>query len=132
MKYLFDQYELDLAQHVLSRDGVGITIEPQVFEVLATLVSRSDQLVTKQDLIDLVWGGRFVSDSALSSRIKSARQAIDDDGKRQRLIRTIHGRGFRFVGEVQEQQQTTTPAVGKRDSLPTVAVLPFDNLSAGF
>ena len=71
-------------------------------DVLDYLVRHRDRVVPKTELLDEIWGDRFVSESALSSRIKSARRAIGDNGRDQRLIRTIHGRGFRFVGEVLE------------------------------
>ena len=132
MIYQFEEFSLDPDAMRLSRNGHQVTLEPQVFEVLAVLVSRHEQLVTKQDLIDLVWGGRFVSDSALSSRIKTARQIIGDDGKQQRLIRTVHGRGFRFVGEVHATEPSAFPAPSSTppSSQPSVAVLPFENLSS--
>src|SRR5262245_57735175 len=83
----------------LERDGAIVPVEPQVLEVLCYLVANRDRMVPKTELLDEVWGDRFVSDSALTSRIKSARRAIGDNGRDQRLIRTVHGRGFRFVGE---------------------------------
>ncbi len=95
----FDDFELDLALHELRRDGERVHVEPQVFDVLAHLAIRRGTLVTKEELLDEVWGDRFVSDSALSSRIKAARQATGDDGRTQRVIRTVHGRGFTFVAE---------------------------------
>ncbi len=96
----FDGCELDLALHELRRDGERVHVEPQVFDVLAHLARRRGALVTKEELLDEVWGDRFVSESALSSRIKAARQATGDDGRAQRVIRTVHGRGFTFVAEV--------------------------------
>ena len=131
MIYQFDDYRLDVSKMALTRGGEAVPMEPQVFDVLAALVSRPEQLVTKQDLIDLVWGGRFVSDGALSSRIKSARKVIGDDGSQQRYIRTVHGRGFRFIGEiVQTDEVTTAQVVVQSKQQPTVAVLPFENLSS--
>lgn len=102
MEVTFADVVLDPDRHELARGGEPIGIEPQVFDVLAYLVAHRDRMVPKTELLDEIWGDRFVSDSALSSRIKSARQAIGDNGRDQRLIRTIHGRGFRFVGEVDE------------------------------
>lgn len=97
----FDDCELDLALHELRRGGERVHVEPQVFDVLALLASRRGTLVTKETLLDEVWGDRFVSESALSSRIKAARQATGDDGRAQRVIRTVHGRGFTFVADVE-------------------------------
>jgi pimeloyl-ACP methyl ester carboxylesterase/DNA-binding winged helix-turn-helix (wHTH) protein len=94
----FADCELDVAAHEVRRDGRPCPVEPQVFDLLVYLARNPGRLVSKDELIAEVWGGRIVSDAALSSRIKSARRAIGDDGEQQRFIRTVHGRGFRFVG----------------------------------
>jgi predicted ATPase/DNA-binding winged helix-turn-helix (wHTH) protein len=98
----FERCELDLGRHELRRDGEIVKIEPQVFDVLVALADRQGQLVTKNELLDTVWGSRFVSESALTSRIKAARKAVGDDGQQQRVIRTVHGRGYLFVPECAE------------------------------
>src|SRR5262245_14168748 len=98
--FLFDRCELDLGTVELRVEGQARAVEPQVFDVLAFLVRHRDRLVPKEELLDAVWQHRFVTDSALSSRIKSARAAIGDDGRAQRLIRTVHGRGYQFVADV--------------------------------
>ena len=92
--------ELDLERMVLRRDGVEAPVEPQVFDVLAYLALHRGKLVRKEELLDEVWGDRFVSESALTTRIKSLRQAVGDDGNRQSVIRTVHGRGYEFVAAV--------------------------------
>ena len=102
----FEDLELDLAQVELRRSGVRVPVEPQVFEVLAYLVKHRDRVVPKEELMDTVWGGRFVSETAVTSRIKQARHAIGDDGQAQRLIRTVHGHGYRFVGPAREAVPT--------------------------
>lgn len=96
----FGDYELDLALHELRHGGERVHVEPQVFDVLAYLADNRGKMVPKEELLDEVWGDRFVSESALSSRIKAARQATGDDGRRQAVIRTIHGKGFTFVAPV--------------------------------
>lgn len=98
--YTFEDCELDLAQFELRRHGSVVHVEPQVLEVLAHLVANHDRLVPKTELLDTVWGDRFVSESALTSRLKQARRAIGDDGQHQRVIATVHGRGYRFVAPV--------------------------------
>jgi pimeloyl-ACP methyl ester carboxylesterase/DNA-binding winged helix-turn-helix (wHTH) protein len=98
--FSFEDLELDLDTVELRRSGVRVPIEPQVFEVLAYLVTHPERVVAKEELMDNVWGGRFVSETAVTSRIKQARQAIGDSGQAQRLIRTVHGKGYRFVGSV--------------------------------
>jgi class 3 adenylate cyclase/DNA-binding winged helix-turn-helix (wHTH) protein len=114
MIYRFGDHELDLDRYELRRDGTVVELEPQVFDVLAYLVEHRDRVVTKAELLDEVWGDRFVSESALTSRMKQARRAIGDDGRTQGMIRTAHRRGYRFVAPVTEAGSTeagsTTPA----------------------
>ena len=105
MIFRFGEYEVDIARQELRRAGVVIHIEPQVFDVLAYLVRNRDRIVGRKELIDTVWQGRVVSEAALSSRISAARHAIGDTGNDQALIRTLHKRGFRFVGEVDETRR---------------------------
>jgi len=101
MVFVFDECELDVAGVELRVRGEPCPVEPQVFDVLVFLVRHRDRVVPREELLDEVWETRFVTDSALSSRIKSARRAIGDDGRTQRLIRTVHGRGYQFVGAVE-------------------------------
>lgn len=100
VRFKFGDYELDLEMFELRYRGSSRPLEPQVFDVLAYLVAHHGRVVTKEELLDSVWGDRFVSESALSTRIKAARRAVGDDGRRQELIRTVHGRGFRVVADV--------------------------------
>jgi DNA-binding winged helix-turn-helix (wHTH) protein/pimeloyl-ACP methyl ester carboxylesterase len=102
MRYRFGDCSLDTDLFELRRAGEPVKVEPQVFDVLACLLRHRDRLVTKEELLDSVWGDRFVSESALTSRMKAARRALGDDGQEQRYIRTIHGRGYRFVATVEE------------------------------
>jgi TolB-like protein len=117
-------------------------MEPQVFDVLVYLVLNRDRVVSKDDLFASVWGGRIVSDSTLTSRINAARKAIGDNGKKQKLIRTIARKGFRFVGDVREPATATParsdPADENREpprpplplpDRPAIAVLPFTNMT---
>ena len=106
----FEDFELDTQQSELRRRGEPVALEPQVFELLLYLVENGDHVVSKDDIIEHVWHGRIVSDSALSSRINAVRKALDDDGKSQRLIRTISKRGFRFIGELAGLSQTASGA----------------------
>ncbi len=121
--FRFEQYELKTSSFELLDDGVPVRIEPQVFDVLAYLIEHRDRVVSKEELLDNVWGDRFVSESALTTRIKMARRAVGDDGRTQRLIRNTHGRGYQFVGEVIEDggNETTAPP-GTEAPQQTVAV----------
>ena len=102
MRYRFEDAELDTAVFELRVLGDRVPVEPQVFEVLAYLVEHRDRLVPRTELLDAIWNDRFVSDGALASRITAARAAIGDDGRSQRCIRTVHGRGLQFVAPVEE------------------------------
>ena len=102
--YAFGDYELDTRLHELRRAGDRLHVEPQVFDVLAHLFASRDRLVTKEELLDQVWGHRYVAPTTLNSRIKHARQAVGDDGSAQRVIRTVHGLGFRVVAHVVERR----------------------------
>ncbi|ORB68439.1 alpha/beta fold hydrolase [Mycolicibacterium tusciae] len=94
----FGQFVLDTQRYELRSGGESIRVEPQVFDVLTQLVSNAHRFVSKEELFDSVWGGRFVTEAALTSRIKAARRALGDDGESQRFIRTVRGRGYQFVG----------------------------------
>jgi TolB-like protein/DNA-binding winged helix-turn-helix (wHTH) protein len=98
----FSDFEVDLERQELRRAGAVVHIEPQVFDVLVQLIRNRDRVVGKDELIDTVWQGRIVSESTLSSRISAARRALGDNGNEQSFIRTLHKRGFRFVGTVEE------------------------------
>ena len=98
----FADCELDLDRIVLRRGGEEIRVEPQVFDVLAYLVKHRGTVVRKEELLDAIWGDRFVSESALTTRIKVVRQAVGDDGSQQLIIRTVHGKGYEFVATVEE------------------------------
>ena len=109
VRYAFADIVVDTDRFELRRGGVPVHVEPQVFDVLAQLLDRHGQVVTKEELLDSVWGDQFVSESALTTRIKQLRQAVGDDGRAQRVVQTVHGRGYRFVAEVVE---TSAPPDG--------------------
>jgi DNA-binding winged helix-turn-helix (wHTH) protein/tetratricopeptide (TPR) repeat protein len=122
----FGDFELSVERVELRRDGEPVAVEPQVFDVLAYLVRNRDRVVPKTELLDQVWGDRFVSESALTSRIKSARRAIGDTGREQRAIKTVHGRGYRFVLPVTDDEdggieRADRPAVAAGDEPTPVA-----------
>jgi DNA-binding winged helix-turn-helix (wHTH) protein len=128
----FGQFELDTDRVELRADGAAVALEPQVFALLRYLIENRDRMVSKDEIVDAIWGGRIVSDSAVTSRIKSVRQAVGDDGRAQRIIRTVHGRGFRFVADVTTAPQVSVlqepaPAAVEETepSRPSIAVLPF-------
>jgi TolB-like protein/DNA-binding winged helix-turn-helix (wHTH) protein len=111
MIYLIGAFALDTSAYELRHNGSSVAVEPQVFDLLVLLIENHDRIVTRDEIIERVWKGRIVSDTAITSRVKAARRAIGDDGKAQGLIRTIHRRGLRFVGDVViEGAQLPVPA----------------------
>jgi TolB-like protein len=135
--YSFDKFHLDTERQELWRGRDIVPVEPQVFDLIAFLVSNRDRVVSKDEMISSVWNGRIVSDSTLSSRINAARQALGDSGEEQRLIRTHSRRGIRFVGSVEEERDDGSRSISKDEAASrgespvrsSIAVLPFTNLS---
>jgi TOMM system kinase/cyclase fusion protein len=123
MLYVFGDYCLDLLRYELHQSEAPIPLSPKVFQVLAYLVTHRDRVVLKQELLDHLWPGQYVGDAALHSYIMAVRQAIGDDGQAQRLLRTVRGRGYRFVAPVEEHPEvapeTTGPAPPVALPLPT-------------
>lgn len=140
LRYSFENYVIDSDQRELRRNASLIAVEPQVFDLLEYLIRNRARVVSRDDLIKSIWGGRIVSESALSTRINSARSAIGDSGASQRLIKTFPRKGVRFVGTVDETQGAfleasrdtlkASPALLDRpSSRPSIVVLPFENMS---
>src|SRR6202795_2198584 len=117
MTLSFGDYDIDVERRELRRAKTPVHVEPQVFDLLVYLVNNRDRVVSKDDLIASVWGGRIVSDSTLTSRINAVRRAVGDNGEQQKVIRTIARKGVRFVGLVVEQQQPGGPAAGLQIAL---------------
>lgn len=134
MAWTFGDFHLDPGRFELSRHGEPVRLEPQVLALLVHLVRHRDRLVTKDEIVTAVWRGRAISDASISSRIRSARQAVDDSGAQQAVIRTLHGQGFRFVAEVADlrpAQAATGADRGPADpppGRPSIAILPFQPL----
>lgn len=138
MIYRFLEHTLDTGSYVLSSGGDNeVPVEPQVFDLLVYLVEHRERVVTRKELLDKLWPGKVVTDAALSARLKAARKAVGDSGREQKVIKTIHGRGYQFVANVDRRQEVESDeqlAVAQHSSiatpdLPSVAVLPFQNLS---
>jgi TolB-like protein len=129
----FGEHRLDITRRELRCGTVPVDLEPKVFDLLAFLIRNRDRVVSKDDLLERIWDGRIVSESAITTRINALRRALGDDGVAQRLIRTFTRKGVRFVGEVTEQREVlpardTLDETGPVDQ-PSIAVLPFQNLS---
>lgn len=140
MRYLFEDFSLDTDKRELRRGKDTVAMTPQAFDVLLYLIRNRERVVSKDDLISAIWGGRAISDAALATRLNAARAAVGDGGDQQRLIKTLQRKGFRFIGIVQEIDKPDADVVGTSPTLqpapvpgppdkPSIAVLPFQNLS---
>jgi adenylate cyclase len=109
--FLFENYALDTDRRELRHGAVAVPVEPQVFDLLAYLIENRSRVVSKDALVAAIWGGRIVSESALTTRINAARCAIGDSGAQQRLIKTLPRKGVRFVGAVREGTKPERAAV---------------------
>ncbi len=141
MIYRFEDFSLDHARRELRRGGEIISVEPQVFDVLEFLIVNRERVVSNDDLIKGVWRGRIVSDGTVSTRINAVRRAIADSGEQQRLIRTLPRKGYRFAGDIRQEQELNNGSpknsaasvlaeVSRLRDKPSIAVLPFANFSA--
>src|SRR5207302_6876985 len=112
---LFAEFEINLGRHELRRSGQVVSIEPQVFDLLVHLIRNRDRIVSKDELIETIWQGRIISEATLSSRVSAARRAVGDNGDEQLVIRTLHKRGFRFVGSVDDAGWLPPPTSSAED-----------------
>ncbi len=126
MIFEFSDVRIDSELQEFVRNGKTITVQPQVLELLIFLATNPDRVVSKDELIDAVWDGRAISDSALNARINAARKAVGDNGDKQNIIKTVPRRGYRFVAAlsdpVLDSNSVQTP---ERASAPSLTVLPF-------
>lgn len=132
MVWTFGAFRLDPVRFELTAADRPVELEPQVLTLLIHLVRNAGRMVSKDEIVSAVWNGGAVSDASIASRIRSARQAVGDDGERQALIRTVHGRGYRFVGEVRDGAALPPGTVASSEPVPvqeltrpSIAVLPF-------
>jgi adenylate cyclase len=142
--FAFGDHFLDVDRRELHRGGEPVSLEPQVFDLLVYLVRNRNRVVTKDDLLTAIWGGRIVSESTLTSRVNAVRKAVGDSGDAQLIVRTFARKGLRFVAEVQEESEAGSEpvtatmlarpapmaeAVTTLPDRPSIAVLPFTNMS---
>lgn len=102
MRLSVGSVEIDTSSRTVDRAGRAVSVEPKVFDLLLFLISNRDRVVLREELIERIWEGRIVSDDALSTCMKAARRTVGDDGRSQKMVRTVHRRGFQWVGEIRE------------------------------
>jgi TolB-like protein len=125
--FRFGEFELDMSRYELRRGGEVVKTEPRVLKVLDYLIERRDRVVPKEELLDSIWSEVHVSESALTTTIRDVRRALGDSPSDPQWIRTIYGRGFRFVGDVIKSNAAAPPPA--RSARKSIAVLPFADLS---
>ncbi len=138
MNFVFGEFELDTKLYEIRRAGEAVRVEPQAFNLLHFLIRNRERAVTRDEIVDEIWDGRIVTEAAISTCIKAARQAVGDSGSEQRWIKTVRGRGFRFVGDVAEKPSimvvsdelaAVAPTLSQSPPErvdPSIAVIPFD------
>ena len=133
----FAPFQLDTDRAELRASGVAVAMEPKAFALLCLLAENPDRVISKDEMIAVVWGGRFISDAAVSTALKLVRKALGDDGVAQQFVKTVHGRGHRFVAAVRIVSAAVPAAVrqegfpgvpDQRGERPTLAVLPFGQM----
>lgn len=108
-RYRFDDIEVDVGGHVLTRGGAAQAIEPKAFSVLAELLAHAGETVGREHLLDAVWGHRHVTPGVLTRAIAQARAALADDSHHPRYIQTQHSVGYRFIGQLEAPPRATPP-----------------------
>ncbi|MEM8651059.1 MAG: winged helix-turn-helix domain-containing protein, partial [Pseudomonadota bacterium] len=123
--YRFNDFELDTERFELRQNGQQVPVEPRVFDFLNLLIENHERVIDRDEIIEKLWDGRFVSEAAISTCVKNARRALGDDGKAQTLIKTVHGKGFRFTGTLTGNQTPTAQPTPNTSPLPSLIILPF-------
>src|SRR6058998_1028551 len=118
MRYVFGEWTLDTQRAELCRAGEVRRLRRKAFQVLAYLLAQPDRVVAKQELCEQVWPQQFISDAALESTIKAVRQAIGDSGRRQQLIQTVYGQGYRFLAAVEAHPEVSAGATSAGHLVP--------------
>jgi TolB-like protein/DNA-binding winged helix-turn-helix (wHTH) protein/Flp pilus assembly protein TadD len=131
MLYHFYGFELDDRLYQLRRASKPIKLEPKVFDVLAYLLHHRDRIVSKDELLDKLWPGQVVSETALTRCIAAARKAVRDDGIKQKVIETQHGRGYRFIAAVTEEAEEPQAPAADTKALPASSLPLFSSSPTG-
>ncbi len=131
MLLTFDQFQIDTEAFELRKAGQLCKVEPKIFDLIALLASRPEQVFSHEELLEQVWQGRLVAESTVTTCIKNARKILGDSGDTQRYIKTIRGRGYRFGGVLSSPAPSSdTKSPAQPDNTPALLVLPFRPLGA--
>src|SRR5262245_32917642 len=109
MVYVFGAYTLDTQRYEVRRGGQPVHVRRKVFQLLAYLLAQRERVVPKQELCEQLWPEQFISDATLDDCLAEARRAVGDSGRAQQVIKTLHGRGYRFVAPLTVLDQAAAP-----------------------
>ena len=129
MRYVFGDYEVDTQRYELRHAGTPRALEPQVFNVLVYLVQHRDRMVPKEELLEQLWPQQYVSEAVLSQRLMLVRRAVGDSGSQQQVIKTVRGRGYRFVATVEERAEAPLSQSAPMSSVSTTLPPPAEERS---
>gem|GEM_PF-1100378 len=107
MIHNFNNFLLDTVKFTLTKESERVPVEPQVFNIILYLIEQKDRVVSRAELLDVIWKDKVVSDSSINNHIKTARKVLDDDGIKQSVIKTVHGRGYQFIATITAADDTT-------------------------
>ncbi len=127
MRWTFDGYLVDEKRaEIVGPEGL-VHVERLPFRLLVHLISNSERVIAREELIDAIWGGRFVSEATISTAIKQARKAVGDDGSKQAAIKTVHGLGYRFVADLEEIPPAMRADIAKSEGSNQLSRPPSDS-----
>jgi adenylate cyclase len=121
--YTFNDISLNTVNYQLIKNNEVTSIEPQVFNIIIFLVENNDKVVSRQELLDTIWNDKIVSDSSISNHIKSARKVLDDDGIKQSVIKTVHGRGYQFIAKIEENKVSLSTQEPNKQLITAIKII---------
>lgn len=131
MEWVFNGFVLNSDRAELIGPNGPVHVEKHPLDLLIFLARNADRVVTREEIISGVWNGQIVSDAAISTAIKQARKAVGDTGAAQEIIRTLHGRGFRFVAELTNTKAQMQPAQPENPAEPNPTRHPEQTIGQG-
>ena len=135
MIYKCKDTTIDTDQFLVCRNSQTVDVEPKIFDLIKYLIECRNKVVSRDQLINQLWPELVVSDASLANAIKGARKCLGDDGKQQQWIKTIHGRGYQFVADVEAVEALSSRGlpqsiIKKQSEGPLIAVLQLQNMSS--
>jgi adenylate cyclase len=122
-------FRVDLDDERLLEGAKPVAISNKAFQLLRLFVENPNRLLTKEHILDVIWGDLYVTEGLIKEYVHELRGALHDDARRPKFIETVHGRGYRFLGGINAASSQTVSVQDNGRDRPSVAVLPFENMS---